>query len=206
MIYNYFPKFILSMFSLLYVFLTKFGKVHNVGYGTIISPDCNFEKFVTIYGGCKILSSEIGKMTYIANNTRISYCTIGRFCSIAQDVVIGPGIHPTKKFISTHPAFYSTKKQAGVSFVKKNLFKEHEHTFIGNDVLIGLRSIIMDGIIVGDGAIIAAGSVVTKDVPPYAIVGGVPAAIIRYRFCNQKIKKLLVSKWWNHKNIVYTKK
>jgi acetyltransferase-like isoleucine patch superfamily enzyme len=68
---------------------------------------------------------------------------------------------------------------------------------IGNDVWVGVGAIILSGVTVGDGAIIAAGSVVTHDVPPYAIVGGIPAKVIRFRFSEQQIKKLLDISWWN---------
>lgn len=75
--------------------------------------------------------------------------------------------------------------------------KEHNEVKIGNDVWIGTRAMILDGITIGDGAVIGAGAVVTKNVPPYAIVGGVPAKIIKYRFSQDKINELLASQWWN---------
>lgn len=75
---------------------------------------------------------------------------------------------------------------------------------IGNDVWIGAYAKIVEGVRIGDGAVIAAGAVVTKDVPPYAIVGGVPAKIIKYRFEEKQIKQLLELKWWN-KDIAWLK-
>jgi acetyltransferase-like isoleucine patch superfamily enzyme len=117
---------------------------------------------------------------------------IGKYCSIASNVFIfGGGEHNTE-LISTFPF--------------KNFFQNFEidpnvttkgPVIIGNDVWIGTNAIILSGISIGDGAVIGAGSVVTKDVPPYTIVAGNPAKIIKYRFTDDQIKKLLKISWWN---------
>lgn len=103
-----------------------------------------------------------------------------------------------------HIQIFSTAKQAGFTYVKKNCFdenvvvdKEGHVVEIGNDVWIGSGALLLPGVHIGDGAIIAAGAVVTKDVEPYAIVGGVPAKIIRKRFNDEQIKYLLELKWWD---------
>ena len=75
-------------------------------------------------------------------------------------------------------------------------FEEYKEIYIGNDVWVGTRVLIMGGVTIGNGAVVAAGAVVTKDVPPYAIVGGVPARVIKYRFPEDVIQKLEASKWW----------
>lgn len=149
-----------------------------------------------LYGRARIFNSTLGRFTY-ANSAYIQNTKIGAFCSIGPQAIIGGlGNHPTE-WASTHPAFYSIRGQAGLSFSDKNYFKEYTSVSVGNDVWIGARATILDGVTIGDGAIIAMGAVVVKDVAPYSIVGGVPAKLIRYRFEPGTIKKLLRLKWWD---------
>jgi chloramphenicol O-acetyltransferase type B len=157
---------------------------------TIMHPN------VHVLENCIVNNSEINSYTYLGKNCVVQNTTIGKFCSIANDVAIGLGGHPIELF-STSTLFYRIKNTLSISLVKQNLeFDEYKEINIGNDVWIGARAIIMDGVTIGDGAIVAANSVVTKQVPPYAIVGGVPAKIIRYRFSETKIEELLELKWW----------
>lgn len=158
---------------------------------------CTFGKFNTLYSNSKLKSVNIGDFSYISHNTQIMNTDIGKFCSIGPNVKCGLGIHPSRNFVSTHPIFFSAKKQSQITFSDKDYFVEYKKISIGNDVWIGYGAIILDGAEIGDGAIIAAGSVVTKDVSPYAIVGGVPAKLIRYRFEEKMIKTLLEDKWWD---------
>lgn len=145
--------------------------------------------------GTNINVSKIGRHTYIVN-ARIARANIGAFCSIGPEVIIGGlGTHPTN-FVSTHPVFYSQLCQSGITFSTENLVEELKSVTVGNDVWIGARAMILDGVSIGDGAIIAAGAVVAADVPPYAIVGGVPARVIRYRFPEDVVSILLDWKWW----------
>ena len=158
---------------------------------------CKFGIYNTIYNEVSLNEVTLGDFTYIAGNTNISKTTIGKFCSIGPYCKIGLGKHPTKDFVSTHPVFFSTLKQAQVTFADRNYFDEFAYIIIGNDVWLGANVIVVDGVKIGDGAIVAAGSVVTKDIPPYTIVGGVPAKIIKYRFEKEEIEKLLQLKWWD---------
>lgn len=136
-------------------------------------------------------NSSIQDFTSIGRYTDVHNAEIGKFCAISYFCVIGATRHYTNRFsVSAFP------------YVKEFSFVEESHricepVFIGNDVWIGCHSIIKPNVHIGDGAIIGANSVVTKDVPPYAIVAGVPAKIIKYRFDAETIKKLLDLKWWN---------
>lgn len=176
----------------------KFKEKHlKIGYlSTCI--DCKFGLYNTIYNNVLLNNVEIGDFTYIFENTLIIKTKIGKFCSIGPNVKCGLEKHPTKDYVSTHPIFYSSLKQAQITFADKNYFEESGGVVeIGNDVWIGANVIIKEGVRIGDGAIISAGAVVTKDVSPYAMVGGVPAKLIRYRFSEDQIAFLMGFKWWD---------
>lgn len=163
-----------------------------------VSADCVFEGPAYIDRLCVIHNSNIGKYSYIGNSSNISYCQIGRYCSIASDVKIGLGIHPIY-FVSTSPIFYSNKNVFHKKWTLENQdVIENRQAIIGHDVWVGANAIVMGGVKIGNGAIIGAGAVVTKDVPPYSIVGGVPAKIIKYRFSPDIIKKIIESRWWDY--------
>lgn len=142
-------------------------------------------------------NSSLDDYSYVGSNSYINYASIGKFTCIGPNVQIGLGEHPVTNFVSVHPVFYSNAKQRGISFADKNYFEEFHETSIGNDVWIGAGAIIIGGVRIGDGAIVAAGAVVTNDVEPYTIVGGVPAKPIKYRFSKERIEALLKIKWWN---------
>ncbi len=155
------------------------------------------DKNVIIGNGCIIASSVIIEdYTYINDYVRIDSRTkrVGKYCSISHNVKIGLGSHPSN-FVSTSPVFYSVSR----GFVEENGYDEYEadgDTVIGHDVWIGANAVVLAGITIGTGAIIGACSVVTKDVPPYAIVVGVPAMVKKYRFNGEVIELLLKSEWW----------
>lgn len=179
------------------------------GKGIKLAKTCNVNQSAE-FGGNNYVGSKsyfygcIGFGSYLGSNCSL-YGKIGKFCSIASGVKVVNGFHPTREGISTHPAFYSKNNSVGLSYVDADCFEEYRYAdpekryavVVGNDVWIGTDAILMAGITVGDGAVIAAGAVVTKDVAPYSIVGGVPAKEIKKRFDDEKIETLLSLKWWD---------
>jgi acetyltransferase-like isoleucine patch superfamily enzyme len=156
-----------------------------------------FGRFTTVYHRVRLRNATLGDCTYVANDARIVNAVLGKYCSVGPNCKIGLGVHPTRQFVSTHPAFYSTKREAQITFVERDLFQDYRVIRIGNDVWIGDSAIVRDGVTIGDGAIVGAGAVVTTDVPAYAIVAGVPAKIIRMRFSSEDIELLTSTKWWD---------
>jgi acetyltransferase-like isoleucine patch superfamily enzyme len=164
--------------------------------GCCINENSSIAPHTHLLYKCIINNSQIAAYTYIGKNCIVQNTSIGKFCSIANDVLIGLGKHPIGYF-STSPLFYQTMNPLKIKLVSSNSdFQEYEPIQIGNDVWIGARAIILDGVSIGHGAVIAANSVVTKDIPPYAIVGGVPAKILKYRFSEEKIERILQTNWW----------
>ena len=169
---------------------------------TIKSPhiyDSSLGKCVAILEQAALDQVYMGDFSYVSNDSRLINVEVGKFCSIGPHVQIGLAPHPSRIYVSTYPAFYSNNNGGcQQSFREDKIFDDAvPKTGIGNDVWIGSNVIIPGGIQIGTGAIVATGSVVVKDVPPYAIVGGNPAKIIRYRFSKEQIDVLLGSEWWN---------
>lgn len=175
-------------------------KLKNPSLKISLSDNIGYKNFfghgVRLYDHVTLNDVEIGSYTYIASRSNLSNVKIGKFCSIGPEVICGIGSHPTN-LVSTHPSFFSTLGQSQIVFAKQNYFEEVKRITIENDVWIGARVTILDGVKIGNGAIIAAGAVVTKDVPPYSIVGGVPAKVIKFRFTKEEIAKLLELQWWD---------
>lgn len=184
--------------------LNKSDKDIRIHRKTIIAEGSSFEGHNTIFTGTKF-KGEIGYGSYISYRCEI-YAKIGKFSSIGPDCVIFGGRHTyTYPYVTTCPLFFSIIGQNGKSFVSEQKIVEINYANpekkicveIGNDCWIGQDVKIISGVTISDGAVVLAGSMVTKDVPPYAIVGGVPAKIIRYRYSDEDIKFLLDSAWWN---------
>ena len=142
----------------------------------------------------ELIECTLGEYSYLSQFSMAFKTNIGKFCSIAHGSYIGLWEHNT--YVTTH-SFYLYETSGG--FVKgyRNYDKDSLLTTIENDVWIGANAVILKGIKVSNGAIIGAGSVVTKDVPPYAIAVGNPAKVLKYRFSQDEIEFLLEKKWWD---------
>jgi len=145
--------------------------------------------------------TRVGAFTYFHDGSAVRMKSIGRYCSIADQVTIGDYEHPVE-WLSSNPFQYNDQRFSFHPAGRMERVPEEECDFrgtapvIGNDVWLGARVQVLRGVTIGDGAIAAAGAVVVKDVPPYAIVGGVPAKVIRYRFDEATIERLLRVRWW----------
>jgi acetyltransferase-like isoleucine patch superfamily enzyme len=185
-----------NIYYLLNFYLYKI-KYKNVKFYFIsIIKNTKFTKHIVISSNCEIINSEIDDFTYVSSNTKIINSKIGKFCSIASGVKINLPMHPVTNNISTHPFFYSDKYEK-FNKIKSTKFIEFSKVDIGNDVWIGENVIILSGIKIGNGAILAAGAVVTKDIPNYAVAAGIPAKIIKMRFDTSEIQILQNAQWWN---------
>ena len=198
---NIFRRFLVGCWRQIKRIAYKHNNVR-LSSGVLFNPATKLGTNVWIHRNTNIKDSEVGAFTYIQEGCKLEHCRIGAFCSIGESVKVLLATHPSHTFVSTSPVFFSTAKQCLDSFVDKNCFEEYltvdsYGVIVGNDVWIGSRATILGGVTIGHGAIIAAGAVVTKDVPPYAIVGGVPAKVIKYRFNEQQIEKLLSNPWWD---------
>ena len=148
-----------------------------------VCPKTKIGHHVSIANGTYIYQNvTIGNYSYINKNSNIENCIIGNYCSISANVFISPQEHNLSCF-SVYPQFDNNPN--------------NKMTIIGNDVLISAGAFIKQGIRIGNGAVIGMGAVVTKDVPPYAVVVGNPAHILRYRFNKEKAKQIENTRWWN---------
>lgn len=157
------------------------SRSHLISRKAIYGKNVSFGKNVIVDDDCKI-----DDFTYVNSNSSIENCSIGKFCSISENVKINPIDH-NYSLVSTHPYFGDNGHYG----------QKNAKVIIGNDVLISLNVVILKGVTIGDGAVIGAGAIVTHDVPPYAIVAGNPAKIIKYRFDSNEISRLLNEEWWD---------
>lgn len=188
--------FLIKFIEYIYIRIKNSGKLY-YPFSSQTTKKSSFEGCNRIYhksffSGNMGYGSYMGEDCYLVGN-------IGRFTSIASHVRTNLGIHPNHApFATTCPMFFSVRKQNGHTFASYKTFEEFVHPLeIGNDCWIGENVFICGNVKIGDGAIVYAGSVVSKDVPPYAIVAGVPAKVIRYRFDEETVSFLNEIKWWN---------
>lgn len=154
----------------------------------------------------QVINSSFGKYSYCGSGCVFVNCHIGRYCSIADNVAAGLASHPLH-WVSTSPAFYRCGERQSIpnDMAVLNYDPCPEETVIENDVWIGFGAIIKAGVHIGNGAVIAMGSVVTHDVPDYAVVGGNPARIMKYRYSDELIARFLDTRWWDLEDSVLKK-
>lgn len=177
-------------------FLNLFRR--NIAWSAFVYAGSKIDGRARVHRGCKIRNSSVGRHSYVAAHSWLTNTDVGPFCSIGNRVSIGLATH-TLNFVSTSPVFTLKNSAADAHWVEADLSansNDFHRTTLGADCWIGSNAMLMSGVKIGIGAVVGAGAVVTKDVPPYAIVGGVPARIIRYRFSEKVRNELLVSRWW----------
>lgn len=159
---------------------------------------CELGVYTSVGPRTSMNESTFGDYSYVVNDCSIVWATIGKFCSIASSNRINPGNHPMWRAALHHFTYRS--ESYGFNLEDDHEFfawrKEHR-VILGDDVWVGHGAVILPGVKIGTGAAIGAGAVVSKDVPPFAIVGGVPAKKIRFRFPEPIQEKLLAIAWWN---------
>ncbi|MGG5318768.1 CatB-related O-acetyltransferase [Enterococcus sp. AZ072] len=179
------------------------GRRFQPGDSVIVPSTLQLEPYTSFDVGSKLCS--MGSYTY-SSSSLATNVTVGRYCSIAPNVKMMGFQHPTNRFSTSHIVYgrhYPAKngyKDLGeqATFKPVPVSQSQSSIIIGNDVWIGEDVTIKQGVKIGNGAVIAAHAVVTKDVPNYAIVGGVPAKVIKYRFDEATIQSLQESQWWNY--------
>lgn len=141
--------------------------------------------------------STLGDYSYVMNRSQVVWAEIGKFCSIASDVRINPGNHPAWRASQHHFSYRASAYGLGEDDAEFFEWRKSNRVTIGHDVWIGHGATVLAGVTVGTGAIIGAGAVVSKDVEPYAIVGGVPAKTIKMRFTKDVAEKMIALAWWD---------
>jgi phosphonate metabolism protein (transferase hexapeptide repeat family) len=165
---------------------------------TAIIEKCEFGNYVEIMGYNHLTETKMDDFSYICEYGQVIYTEIGKFANIASMCRINPGFHPmewaTVHHFTYRPGRYNMKTEDDIDFFN---WRRLQKVKIGHDTWIGHGVVIMPGVTIGNGAVVGSNSVVTKDVPPYTIVAGSPAKIIRKRFAKEISEVLEQIKWWD---------
>lgn len=159
--------------------------------------DSRLGPYTEVLENCLVLESVLGDYAYLSPHCDVAHADIGKFASIASNVRIGPTNHPMWRASQHHFTYRSARYGFGPDDETVFEWRRTQRTRIGCDVWIGHGAVILPGVTVGHGAVVGAGAVVSKDVPPYAVVGGVPARLIRERFPAEVRARLLRLAWWD---------
>lgn len=172
-----------------------YGKLMKKLQGTCVINSV-IDKTSVVGTSCNVVNSEMNRYSYCGNDCQIVYAEIGAFCSISDHVFIGGAEHPMG-WVSTSPVFQNVRHSGPSKRFAKFDIPKSKKTIIGNDVWIGHGVTIKQGVIIGNGAVLGSNALITRDIPPYAVVGGVPARLIKYRFSEDVINRLEEIKWWD---------
>ena len=160
--------------------------------------ESDFGRYTYLGPRSSVAESRLDDYSYAMGDNQIAHARIGKFCNIATLVRINPGNHPTWRATQHHFTYRSASHGFGAPDDAEFFEWRRQHPVrIGADVWIGHGAIVMPGVTIGDGAAIGSGAVVTRDVPPYAIVVGVPARVLRYRCDAQTAEAMRRIAWWD---------
>ena len=177
-------SYLFSIFS-----LKKITHKH-VSLFSLWDKKSSFTPYTHVLSGAKLNNTKVGKYSRVGVNVNVNNADIGNYTAIGKDSILGLGQHPTN-YLTSHSIFYKRGNWGWHDdWIAPIEFDDNKRIHIGNDVWIGRHCMVMDGVTIGDGVTVAAGAVVTKDIPPFAIVGGVPAKVIKYKFSQEMIDRL----------------
>jgi len=159
--------------------------------------DSTLGAYTEVLENCRVFESVVGDYSYLSSGSDVAYTHIGKFVSVASQVRIGPANHPMWRAAQHHFTYRSEKFGFGSDDDGFFDWRREQRTSVGNDVWIGHGAVVLPGLKLGHGAVIAAGAVVSKDVEPYSIVGGVPARKIKDRFSVNIQARLVRLAWWD---------
>ena len=156
-----------------------------------------FGRFCEVGARTKVAESAFGDYSYVVNDSDIIYTTLGRFCSVASHVRINPGNHPLDRVMLSHASYRSSAYGLGPDEGEFFDWRRSSPVVLEHDVWVGHGAVVLPGLRIGTGAAIGAGTIVTKDVPPFAVVVGNPGRVLRLRFPEPVIEALLRVAWWD---------